>query len=68
MPPGSEPAFGSVRPKQPIHSPVASFGRYFCFCASVPNSLMGTITSEPCTLIIERKPESTRSTSRATSP
>ena len=29
--PGSEPWFGSVRPKQPIHSPVASFGRYFCF-------------------------------------
>ena len=28
MEPGSEPWFGSVRPKQPIHSPVASFGRY----------------------------------------
>ena len=34
MPPGSEPASGSVRPKQPIHSPVASFGRYFLRCAS----------------------------------
>ena len=68
IPPGSEPKFGSVSPKQPIHSPVASLGRNFCFCASVPNSLIGTITSEPCTLIIERKPESTRSTSRATSP
>ena len=33
---GSEPASGSVRPKQPIHSPVASFGRYFIRCASVP--------------------------------
>ena len=54
MPPGSDPAPGSVNPKQPIHSPVASFGRNFCFCASVPNSLIGTITSEPCTLIIER--------------
>jgi hypothetical protein len=54
MLPGSEPWFGSVRPKQPIHSPRASFGRYFCFCASVPNSLIGTITSELCTLIIER--------------
>ena len=31
MLPGSEPWFGSVRPKQPIHSPVASLGRYFCF-------------------------------------
>jgi hypothetical protein len=59
---------GSVRPKQPISSPVASFGRYLRFCASVPNSLIGTMTSDPCTLIIERNPESTRSTSRATSP
>ena len=32
--PGSEPWLGSVRPKQPIHSPVASFGRYFLRCAS----------------------------------
>ena len=54
MLPGSEPWFGSVRPKQPIHSPVASLGRYLRFCASVPNSLIGTITSELCTLIIER--------------
>ena len=29
---------------------------------------LGTMTSDPCTLIIERKPESMRSTSRATSP
>ena len=28
MPPGSEPASGSVRPKQPTHSPVASLGKY----------------------------------------
>ena len=33
---GSEPASGSVRPKQPIHSPEASFGRYFLRCSSVP--------------------------------
>ncbi len=54
MLPGSEPWFGSVRPKQPIHSPLASFGRYFCFCASLPNSKIGTMTSDDCTLIIER--------------
>src|SRR4029078_10164095 len=36
MPPGSEPASGSVRPKQPTHSPVASLGRYFLRCSSVP--------------------------------
>ena len=32
----SDPAPGSVRPMQPIHSPLASFGMYFLFCASVP--------------------------------
>ena len=36
MPPGSEPWSGSVRPKQPTHSPVASLGRYFMRCSSVP--------------------------------
>jgi len=54
MEPGSDPWSGSVRPKQPIHSPVASRGRYFWRCASVPNSKIGNITSELCTLIIER--------------
>ena len=34
MLPGSEPASGSVRPKQPTHSPVASLGRYFLRCSS----------------------------------
>jgi hypothetical protein len=68
MEPGSEPWFGSVRPKQPIHSPVASLGRYFLRCASVPKSKIGSMTSEDCTLIIERYPESTRSTSRAIRP
>ena len=36
MPPGSEPKSGSVRPKQPISSALASFGRYFRRCASLP--------------------------------
>ena len=36
MPPGSEPKSGSVSPKQPIHSPVASFGRYFLRWLSSP--------------------------------
>ena len=34
--PGSEPWSGSVSPKQPTHSPLASRGRYFSRCASVP--------------------------------
>mmetsp|Transcript_18076 Transcript_18076/g.25277 ORF Transcript_18076/g.25277 Transcript_18076/m.25277 type:complete len:249 (+) Transcript_18076:179-925(+) len=36
MEPGSDPWLGSVRPKHPISSPVASFGRYFWRCCSVP--------------------------------
>ena len=37
----SVPAPGSVRPKQPISSPLMMPGRYFFFCASVPNSFTG---------------------------
>ena len=37
----SVPAPGSVRPKAPSHSPEASLVRYFCFCSSVPYSLIG---------------------------
>ena len=36
MPPGSDPKSGSVRPKQPTSSPLASLGRYCSFCASLP--------------------------------
>ena len=35
---GSEPASGSVRPKQPTNSPVRNFGRYFCRWSSDPNA------------------------------
>jgi hypothetical protein len=34
--PGSEPKSGSVRPKQPTNSALASLGRYLRFCASLP--------------------------------
>merc|ERR1719198_1666989 len=34
--PRSEPQCGSVRSMQPVHSPVASLGRYISFCVSVP--------------------------------
>lgn len=37
-PEGSEPWLGSVRPKHPISCPLASPGRYFCFCASLPKA------------------------------
>ena len=34
----SLPASGSERQKEPTHSPVASFGKYFAFCSSLPNA------------------------------
>src|ERR1051326_3258752 len=37
MPPGFEPYPGSVSPKHPIFSPLASAGNHFCFCSSLPN-------------------------------
>ena len=46
---GSEPASGSVRPKQPTNSPVRSLGRYFSRCSSDPKAWIGYITSEDCT-------------------
>src|SRR5207253_11200211 len=54
MPEGSEPWSGSVRPKQPTHSPDANLGRYFCRCASLPKAWIGYITRLDCTLIAER--------------
>src|SRR5436305_12193852 len=49
MPPGLEPKSGSVRPKQPIFSPAASFGIQWSFCAGEPYALIGYITSPDCT-------------------
>ena len=37
IPPGFEPWSGSVSPKHPIISPVASLGKNFSFCSSLPN-------------------------------
>jgi hypothetical protein len=61
--PGSEPLSGSVRPKQPMSSPVAILGRYFCFCSSEPYFQIGHIASEPCTLAKLRRPLSPYSSS-----
>ena len=62
-PPGFEPKSGSVRPKQPIRSPAAMPGRYFCFWASVPYFQMGNMARLPCTLTKLRMPLSPRSSS-----
>ena len=47
-PAASVPAFGSVSPKAPIHSPLANFGKYFCFCFSVPNFKIGQVPKDVC--------------------
>ena len=31
-----------------MSSPDSSFGRYFCFCASLPNSISGTMVRLAC--------------------
>ena len=38
IPPGLDPKSGSVRPKQPIDSPVASFGSHSLRCSSEPKA------------------------------
>ena len=57
-----------MSPKQPISSPLASFGRQRCFCSSEPKAWMGYITSPPCTEAKLRRPESPRSSSCMMSP
>ena len=65
---GSEPASGSVRPKQPRASPAAIRGSHSVLCASDPNFQMANMASEPCTDTSERSPESAASSSRQARP
>ena len=64
----SEPPSGSVRPKQPTVSPLASPGRNRARCSSLPYRWMGYMTRELWTLTKLRSPESIRSSSYMTSP
>ena len=66
--PGSEPASGSVRPKQPITSPVCIRGSHCSFCSSEPQRQIANIASEPCTETALRMPESPASSSRQVRP
>jgi len=63
MPPGLEPKSGSVRPKQPIASPLPSGGSQRAFCSAEPKVWIGYMTSELCTEAKLRSPESPRSSS-----
>ena len=66
--PGSEPASGSVRPKQPIASPAAMRGSHSCFCSSLPQRQIAYIASEPWTETRLRMPVSPASSSRQARP
>ena len=66
--PGSEPASGSVSPKQPIASPRCIAGSHRSFCSSEPQRQIANIASEPCTETALRMPESPASSSRHVSP
>ena len=66
--PGSEPASGSVRPKQPITSPVCIRGSHCSFCSSEPQRQIANIAREPCTETTLRIPESPASSSRHVRP
>ena len=66
--PGSEPASGSVRPKQPSSSPAAIRGSQRCFCSSEPQRQIANIDSEPCTDTKLRMPESPASSSMQARP
>ena len=65
---GSEPAVGSVSPKQPIVSPAAMPGSHSFFCSSEPHLWMALMAREPWTLTKVRSPESPASSSMAARP
>ena len=63
VPPASEPALGSVRPKAPIFLPLHRSGRYLRFCSSVPNWTMGKVPREVWADKMTPAPPSTRASS-----
>ncbi len=58
MPETSEPASGSVIPRQRIFSPLIAGTTHSCFCSSVPKARIGGIAMSVCTATpIARPPE-----------
>ena len=66
--PGSEPASGSVRPKQPIASPRCIAGSQRSFCSSEPQRQIANIASDPWTDTTLRTPASPASSSMHVRP
>ncbi len=59
MPETSEPASGSVMPRQEIFVPLMEGTRYSCFCSSVPKRWTGGVAMSVWTAIpIARPPHS----------
>ena len=59
MPATSEPASGSVMPRQRIFLPATAGTTHSCFCSSVPNLRIGGIAMSVWTATpIERPPDS----------
>jgi len=57
MPPASDPALASVSPKAASFLPLAMSGRYFFFCSSVPNRMMGKVPSPVAAKAREMPPQ-----------
>src|ERR1700690_3849310 len=65
---GSDPASGSVSPKQPMARPAAISGSQRDFCSSLPYAEIGNIASDPWTETNERRPLSPASSSSLATP
>src|SRR3984957_18065729 len=65
---GSDPASGSVSPKQPSSSPAGRPGSHCCFCSSDPKFQIANIASDPWTETTDRIPESAASSSTHARP
>src|SRR5438067_7447123 len=63
----SDPAPGSVSANAPIHSPVASFGRYCFFCASLPRLTIAVVPMPQWVPMIDTNPAWVRPSSWYTS-
>ena len=58
IPATSEPASGSVMPRQRIFSPAIAGTTHSCFCSSVPKARIGGIAMSVCTATpMARPPE-----------
>ncbi len=68
VPPASEPAPGSVRPKAPRISPEHRRGSHARFCSSVPKRWIGMAPSETPASRVMATEESTRASSSRAMP